>query len=145
MQRKDSFFWKASLVITGLFAFDLFSRWVCFNSCAGSGIAFVDLVPFANNHFVFGLVLPVWVMYVLYVLALAVLFTYSFFRWPGFRRWQKFCMLLVYAGAIANIGDRLVFGYVRDFIKIGTGYINLGDVYILVGVLCLVLIAPKKV
>ncbi|MBX4205171.1 MAG: signal peptidase II [Candidatus Doudnabacteria bacterium] len=53
--------------------------------------------------------------------------------------------LLISAGAIANLLDRLQLGYVRDFWDIGLGFtFNLADLYIIIGLLLLVLIHDEQ-
>lgn len=53
--------------------------------------------------------------------------------------------ILVAAGAVANIIDRVRFGYVRDFWDIGLNFtFNLADAFIFVGLLLLVLIHEER-
>jgi lipoprotein signal peptidase len=48
---------------------------------------------------------------------------------------------------VGNIIDRLWFGYVRDFIHVGTAVINIADVFIFAGAACVIIIAflPQRV
>jgi signal peptidase II len=44
--------------------------------------------------------------------------------------------ILIFAGAISNILDRIVLSYVRDFIDMGLGFtFNLADVYVIAGLI----------
>jgi len=53
------------------------------------------------------------------------------------------CFLL--AGTIGNLIDRIVFGYVRDFIQIGIWpSFNLADVFNVVGILLILIYSKKK-
>lgn len=48
-------------------------------------------------------------------------------------------------GAISNIGDRIVLGFVRDFLDVGLGFtFNLADVFILIGLVILVMSPTPK-
>ena len=52
--------------------------------------------------------------------------------------------ILVLAGALTNLLDRLMFGYVRDFINLGLGFtFNLADIFIVLG-LILILFQTKE-
>lgn len=58
-------------------------------------------------------------------------------------RWGRVIFL---AGAISNLVDRIVFGYVRDFADLGLGFVfNLADVFIVVGLLMVILTHPGRV
>ncbi len=70
----------------------------------------------------------------LYGVVLVVLISYIVRQWMVFSVYQKSAWFLILAGSLANVGERVMNGYVRDFIQIGTGYLNMGDVYILMGV-----------
>lgn len=51
---------------------------------------------------------------------------------------EKICWLLILIGAIGNIIDRLVFGYVIDYLDVNLFVCNLADIYIFIGALMLV-------
>ena len=55
----------------------------------------------------------------------------------------RICLATVEAGAVGNIVDRLVLGYVRDFLDVrplGFGICNIADIYIVFGVIVLAFI-----
>jgi signal peptidase II len=57
--------------------------------------------------------------------------------------WGKSLFL---AGAASNLADRIIYGYVRDFIDASLGFVfNFADVFIVVGLIIVLLSgAPKK-
>jgi signal peptidase II len=58
-------------------------------------------------------------------------------------QWGRIIFL---AGAVSNLVDRIVFGYVRDFADLGLGFVfNLADVFIVVGLMMVVFIKPGSV
>ena len=58
-----------------------------------------------------------------------------------------FAWMLIFAGAASNIGERILLGYVRDFIYITfykwTGVYNAADFYILIGIVILLFVNKK--
>lgn len=53
---------------------------------------------------------------------------------------------LFVAGASGNLADRILFGYVRDFIDLGLGFVfNLADVFIVVGLLLVLFSGTNKI
>ena len=55
----------------------------------------------------------------------------------------RIVLAIIEAGAVGNLLDRLILGYVRDFIdlsKVGFGIANLADFYIVLGAVVLVFI-----
>lgn len=123
-------------VLLGLFGLDLFTRFLCFSGACGDtlfpGFGFAQ---FKNYDFAFSIKLPVPVIYTLYIGVLSVLVHQIWHTWSMNRPFMNFAWLLVGVGAAANIFDRLYFGYVRDFIRLGNGYFNLGDVWIVLGII----------
>lgn len=98
----------------------------------------ICIIPFRNYYFAFSLPLPFWVMYGIYALILVGMFLYLYQFWNSFPWYQKQAWVLIVAGAVSNIGERIIFGYVQDFIYIyGGAIINLADVYIIMGLLSL--------
>ncbi len=103
--------------------------------------------PFRNYFFAFSIVLPVWVMYAIYFVVMIMVFLYLKKNFFLLGKLEKLAWLFISAGAIANIGERMVLGYVRDFIYISfsrwVGIYNFADGYIIVGVIIL-LLSQKK-
>ncbi len=113
---------------------DVASRAACFSYCNFTLTKYIGLHPFKNEYFAFSIPLPLWCMYMLYGLVMTVLVWYVTRQWLKLGVYMRMAWLLIVAGAVVNVGERLAIGYVRDFIQVGTGYLNLGDIYILVGV-----------
>ena len=100
---------------------------------------------FLNRQFAFSLPLPVWLMFLIYAVVILGMVIYCVRNYWQFSSGQSFAWLLIFTGAVLNVGERLVLGYVRDFIYIHffqlVGVYNLADFYILAG-LVLLLILP---
>jgi lipoprotein signal peptidase len=94
---------------------------------------------FLNDQFAFSLPLPLWAIYTVYAAVLAGAGAYFVRHFAKFDLRQRAGWLLVWAGALANVGERLVYGQVRDWIYLFNGVFNLADGYILMGVLVLLL------
>jgi len=89
---------------------------------------------------------------VLLTLVTCILILYVFVRTPAGHRWTHIWCGLVLAGALGNLYDRLLFGYVRDFIHItrcvnlfgrtfAWPYVfNLADVYLVAGIAAVALV-----
>jgi signal peptidase II len=65
-----------------------------------------------------------------------------FFLWLFWRSKNKQDKILswgfvfLFSGAVANLLDRVVLGYVRDFIDLGLGFtFNLADVFVMIGLI----------
>ena len=93
--------------------------------------------PFKNFYFAFSLPLPKWLMFAFYGLVLIFIIKYCLKHFKNFVFAQILAWLFIVAGAVSNIGERMVLGYVRDYIYIWTGVFNLADGYIIVGILIL--------
>ncbi len=96
---------------------------------------------FHNQAFAFSLPLPVWLMYGIYATVLAVIIYYAWNNYRQFTLAASLAWALIFAGAFSNVVERLVLGYVRDFIYISffrwTGVYNLADFFIILGVIIL--------
>jgi signal peptidase II len=80
------------------------------------------------------------------IILFAFVFLIYFFRRERLAESEfgKITLSLILAGATSNIVDRLVLGYVRDFLDFGLGFtFNLADLLIVFGLLGL-LITPRK-
>jgi lipoprotein signal peptidase len=59
--------------------------------------------------------------------------------------WMGFGKALFLAGAASNLADRIIYGYVRDFIDLNLGFVfNLADIFIVVGLGVILLVPNKK-
>jgi signal peptidase II len=78
-------------------------------------------------------------------LALGFFLYYYFLHRPQLSGSAKIVFVLIFAGAISNIIDRLYLGYVRDFIDLNLGFtFNLADVMIVLGLLLIIFQQPKS-
>ncbi len=106
------------------------------------------LAHFFNDRFAFSLPVPVVFMYGIYFFVLAAIAAYLKFQWGALTRLSRFAWALIVAGAVSNIGERLLLGSVRDYIRLSTGIFNLADGYILMGMFILLWVShtpnPKK-
>ena len=98
---------------------------------------------FLNYNFAFSLPVPVSLMYVIYAAVIAGMIYYVLKNHRQFSFLTKFAWTLIFAGAISNIGERILLGYVRDFIYISlykwTGVYNAADGYIILGIVLLLI------
>ena len=103
---------------------------------------------YKNYAFAFSLPIPSWIMYFIYTAVLAVLIDFVLKNGRGFTFFVKMAWTLIFAGAFSNIAERIIFGYVKDFIFITvltwTGVYNFADGFIIVGIIIL-LSQPLKV
>ena len=97
---------------------------------------------FINKQFAFSLPLPVFLMYAIYFTVLAGLAYYAAKHYRVFSAAERWAFALIFAGALSNVVERIVLGYVRDFIYIifyhWVGVYNLADGYIILGILILI-------
>lgn len=89
---------------------------------------------FFNGNFAFSLPLPVWLMYGIYFFVISAIAVYLLKKFSQMDKREKFAWTFILAGAASNVGERLVLGYVRDYIHIFNGVFNLADGYILGGI-----------
>jgi len=91
-----------------------------------------------------------WLMNVLPLLFLMGLFVYAIRKTATVSLMQLFPFLLIFAGGLGNIIDRLMYNrHVTDFMNMGinnlrTGIFNVADVYVTTGVIMLFLFQWKK-
>lgn len=120
-----------------LFIFvDILSRRLLFYRSV-SIFPWLGIHGFANDQFAFSIALSSPVMYTIYFMVISAVGYYIWTVNSSFNRLEQLCWVLIVSGAFGNVLERLYLGYVQDFLQIGTGYINLGDVYIILGIVCL--------
>src|SRR5688572_8767871 len=119
-------FWIALVII--FIGIDQLTKWLA--TSFGWSIFF-------NDQFAFSLPVPTVLMYAIYAMVLIGMSVYVHRTWQRFSSIQKIAWAFVYAGGLSNIFERLVLGYVRDFIPIASGVLNVADFYILIGLILL--------
>jgi lipoprotein signal peptidase len=98
---------------------------------------------FYNSVFAFSLPLPVWLIYVVYTIVLGIMLVYCQKNFQKFSKQQSLAWVVIFSGAASNVSERIILGYVRDWIYIGNGVFNLADLCIIAGILIL-LLNPKS-
>ena len=97
---------------------------------------FFSVTHFYNHGLVFGIAAPPWLSISLSLIALGVLLWY--FTHAALRPVQQFGVSLLLGGALGNLVDRALLGYVRDWILLGgRSALNLADVFIFLGLILL--------
>ena len=99
---------------------------------------------FYNQNFAFSIPLPIYVMYAIYIAVLIFVLRLVIKQWNSLTALARFGWALVIAGGLSNIAERVVLGFVRDFIYIFTGVFNLADFFIITGLLIIVFTYPKN-
>ena len=107
-------------------------------------VFFIDITHIHNYGIAFGLfagVLPLWFIVLLGIIVIIFLLFWIIKTSNKFEKWG---ILFIIAGAISNIGDRLINNYVLDFIffHYQEHYwpaFNFADVYISVGILIIII------
>lgn len=106
--------------------------------------SFLGWHPYHNSGIAFGLpvansfTVAISAILIIGMLALALL------AWKKNNILPLLGWIYLIGGAISNLTDRIACGYVIDYLFILTGYINIGDVMIMSGLLVLLLGANKK-
>lgn len=94
---------------------------------------------FQNHNFAFSLPMPLYVMYGIYFIGIAAIAVYLFKHQQNLSKIDFFSWMMILAGAMSNVGERVVLGYVRDWIYIKNGIFNIADGYIILGVVILLI------
>ena len=104
---------------------------------------------FINKQFAFSLPLPVFLMYAIYFAVLTGLVYYAAKHYRDFSAAERWAFVLIFAGALSNVVERIALGYVRDFIYIifyhWVGVYNLADGYIIAGIILLLLRSTRMI
>jgi lipoprotein signal peptidase len=92
---------------------------------------------FENHNFAFSLPMPAVLMYGIYFVAICTILIYFYRAYQKLVIFEQLAWMLILAGAMSNVGERTIFGFVRDWVYIYTGVFNLADGYIILGSLIL--------
>lgn len=76
------------------------------------------------------------VSFTITLLVMVMMVVYYFHERNNLQRVEHAGFLFIFAGAVSNIVDRIMLGYVRDFIDLNLGFVfNLADTLIIIGIL----------
>ncbi len=137
-----SFSKKCSLInflMSVLFLIDRLTKWLAFQIPEDGFFvfskSFVGLKLYKNLNSIFYFKIHPAILYFLIFFTLIILF------WLLFKNYQKKNIFLIFAlnliifGAVSNLIDRLIFGYVIDFLSFfDFSIFNFSDIYIVAGV-----------
>lgn len=138
------------LILASIFAFiDQFTKSLAVKhlDTPKSLIGDFFMLEYAENEgMAFGIQVPPFLILTLSILLLALII-YLALRELNLNFWlTRMCVALVIGGALGNIIDRVVNGYVVDFIKIWKWpNFNFADIFIVVGILLTVIFYAKVV
>ncbi|MBI04839.1 MAG: signal peptidase II [Pelagibacteraceae bacterium] len=134
------------IVLLILCFFDILSKYLVFNFIRLNDFVplfyFVDLIHIHNYGVSFGLfsgLIPSWI---LILLGSLIVFFIFYLMKNAKNNFEKWGFLIIISGAISNIFDRILNGYVIDFIflnyqKYYWPAFNFADIYITIGILML--------
>ncbi len=148
-------------IVGGVLAIDLISKYlVALNQV--DAVVIPHLVKFyytTNTGSAFSFLgdkewaMPMFIALTFIVLAVIFGFiAYAIIKKKNLSKWLLVAISLIVAGAIGNLVDRIIFGYVRDFIfilyntKIFTAIFNVADMALVIGVImvCIYLLFLDK-
>ena len=104
---------------------------------------FLDFTFVENRGAAFGILSGRRVFFIVLTVIVAIGIVYSFYKLPKTKEYYylKCGLLLVLSGAFGNVIDRMIRGYVVDFLEITFikwPVFNLADIYVVIGA-CLIL------
>lgn len=68
------------------------------------------------------------------ILSAVLLLGYFFKARKHLEAKSSFAFILIFSGAISNLIDRIIYGYVRDYLNLGITTLNLADLFIFTGI-----------
>lgn len=98
---------------------------------------------YRNYNFAFSLPLPTAAMYTIYFLAIGYIIFFMKRNFYSLGSVSQMAWMAILSGAVSNVGERIVLGFVRDWIYVLNGVFNLADGFIILGILVL-LFNPKS-
>jgi signal peptidase II len=134
---KKLFVMRYGLCVTGFIILDQITKLIF--TRLGRRDFFIGLLhihPVKNYGLAFALNFGLLPNLILVSLGLLFFVYYFFIHQQEFYGARRTVFILVFAGALSNIIDRLYLGYVRDFVDLGLGFtFNLADVFVIAGLL----------
>jgi len=110
---------------------------------------FIDLTHIHNFGVSFGLFSGYISFWILALIGLLIVFFIYYLMLTSNDKFEKIGLFIIIGGALSNILDRLIHGYVIDFISIHYNKFywpafNLADIYITIGILMIIFNIFKK-
>ncbi len=104
----------------------------------------LELHPLRNFGLVFGWDFGArWNLFLLVLVYVAA--SWLVYSIPGLNKWMRAGKALFLAGAVSNLADRVVYGYVRDFIDLRLGFVfNVADICVVAGLLAMLIFGNRK-
>ncbi len=142
--RRSFVFWLLGFML--LLGIDQLSKLIVFDYNAILPFSVFDwLVLFKNDQFAFSLPVPIGIMYTIYIVVIGAIVWHLRKTYRTLNRTTGFAWMLILAGGLSNIVERLFIGYVRDFIPVPNGgIINIADIYIILGVIMLLIVELRR-
>ncbi len=136
------------LIVVALIVIDLITKKYVYGACLEKGkiniiSGVLSLVPVQNTGASFGMLSGQTVyLTILSTICAAFLLVFIFYSYKRRNLWLRSALIMITAGAIGNIVDRIAFGYVRDFIYfelIDFAVFNFADSCLTVGTIVLLI------
>ncbi len=110
---------------------------------------FIDLTHIHNFGVSFGLFSGYISFWILALIGLLIVFFIYYLMLTSNDKFEKIGLFIIIGGALSNILDRLIHGYVIDFISLHYNKFywpafNLADIYITIGILMIIFNIFKK-
>lgn len=141
---------KILLIFILIFCYtiDRLTKYLIFNKLFDQGVYFLKNIGLefqANFGIAFGLPLPTGLIIGITILLIIILAYFSIKFYQQNLNTSFLATGLIFIGASSNLLDRIINGFVIDFIKLGPWpNFNLADSYIFLGVLMLIFPKNKK-
>ena len=145
---------KKIIIFSILVSLDLFSKYLIFNYIDLYKFikitAFFDITHIHNFGISFGLFSETIPAVFLIMIALLVVFFIIYLLLNAQDNLERWGLFIIICGAIANIIDRFINGYVIDFIYLHINQyywpaFNIADIYISIGIIMILLNVLKKI
>lgn len=131
--------WAINLTVLILFVADRLTKWLIIKNLLHEEVFlignFFKLSLFRNENIAFSLPLPnTWAIFFIFII-ITILLYFLFKSYLNNHISLILAISLIIAGALGNLIDRLIYGYVIDFINVFfLSVFNLADVLIVIGV-----------
>lgn len=141
--------WIISIIAsTVLIAVDQITKWIALiklkpieNITVIKG--YLDFTFVENRGAAFGILSGKRLFFIVLTAVVSVIIVYLFYKMPKNKDYNKMriSLVLIFAGAIGNLIDRILRGYVVDFFEITViswPVFNMADIYVVIGTILLV-------